>query len=306
MSLKDTLFIGLDAGGSKTAMVACMGDGAMLHEMTGPGVNLQRTSPDEAAAILSEFVRAARERAASSMAVFLCAGIAGAGREEEANMLATRLRSMFSSISRFNVRIVHDGIIALEGAFSGESGAILIAGTGSIVLVRERDGGFARAGGWGYLIGDEGSGHAIGAAGVRAVAAELDGGAVTALRGILAEAFNLSTRDEIIRSIYQDRLPLHTFAPSVVRAAEEGDSVAAHIVVSQTEALAAQLSAAAGLAADVTPRVSFIGGLTASPYYRSTLESAIGALLPDWQVVEPFEPPVRGALRLARSLAVSP
>ncbi|HEX7070713.1 MAG TPA: BadF/BadG/BcrA/BcrD ATPase family protein [Rhodothermales bacterium] len=297
-----TLFVGLDAGGTKTAVVAAVNDGDVSFEETIGGINLQRTSPEEAAAAFAAAVQDARSQFPEVTAICAAAGVAGGGRDDEARDLAERWRALLPADLPNATSVVHDGVIALEGAFRGESGAIVIAGTGSVVLVRSRNHTYARAGGWGYLIGDEGSGHALGAEGFRAVAAALDGGPETRLRSVLEERFAISSRDELIRAVYRARMPLQTLAPSVLELAAGGDAACISAVRRQVGALADQLAWAVGMEPDVDPRVALIGGLTREAYYRMELVSAIQERLPAWQMVEPAGPPVEGALRLARRL----
>ncbi len=133
----------------------------------------------------------------------------------------------------------------LFGAFPDEVGIVLIAGTGSIALGQDRHGKRARAGGWGYLIGDEGSGYDLGRRGIRAAAKAADGrGLQTSLLPMLLAHWGLEQPLQIIDRVYRDRdkAAIAECAQLVFEAAEAYDPVAARLVQSG----AAELAAAAG------------------------------------------------------------
>lgn len=300
-----SVFVGIDAGGTSIRVLAARGTAEPTHEASLPGANPQREGLARTAELLATAVQGAIDAFPSSPsgAVFVCAGIAGAGRPEEAKELATECRSRLDQVADVRVDVVHDGIVALEGAFSGESGVIIIAGTGSIVLARTHDGEYLRGGGWGYLIGDEGSGYALGAAGVRAVAREMDGGPSTRMTAMLAESDAVDSKESLARLIYRAKTPLQTFAPMVLTAAAEGDAVANEILVNQVTALATQLRELVSNQTQISHQVTLVGGLSQNELFRSQLSATIARTLPGWSVVAPLETPVQGALRLARRMA---
>src|SRR5690606_5770705 len=199
--------------------------------------------------------------------------------------------------------ITHDGDIALEAAFEGESGIMLISGTGSVSIARTANGEFLRAGGWGYLIGDEGSGYALGSMGLRAVAHAFDGGPATELVEMLADARQVSTPDDLVKLVYEEKVPLQQFAPLVLQAARNGDSVSNEIVTDQTRKLARQVRWLEARCSSIEKQLSFLGGLVKEPYFRAAIEEALRLEMPGWRVVEPKNRPVVGAWRMARAIS---
>lgn len=296
----DVLNIGIDAGGSKTELLARK---ASREDLTlyGPPANLQRLGIEETGRVLANLVRSAREERPEAQDICLCAGLAGAGNPDDREALARHLRERLESFSIPYLHIVHDAEIALEGAFEGESGVIVIAGTGSVVFGRATDGTLERAGGWGYLIGDEGSGHALGAHGFRAVTADIDGGPSTRLRPMLAEAYGLTTRDEIIHAVYRKDWPLQQMAPLVTKAAAAGDAPAQRILQEQTRLLVRQVCWLCERLPSITPQIALLGGLMNEAPYRKAFEQRLSEYLPQWTVRVPKHRPVVGALRLALS-----
>ena len=120
---------------------------------------------------------------------------------------------------------------------------------------------------------------------------------------MLAERFDLSSRDRIITRLYGGELLPQTVAPWVVEAASDGDTVAGAIVTTQAAALVEQLALVAGQShGEVERRLVFIGGLAGEPAYRPYLEAAVGKRLPEWTIEEAAGPPEEGALNIARRL----
>ncbi|GIV62294.1 MAG: hypothetical protein KatS3mg044_1160 [Rhodothermaceae bacterium] len=209
------LCIGLDAGGTKTALLARTADGTTWSARSG-GANLQRLGPERTAKRLAGLVLKACARFPEARPARLCAGVAGAGRVEDRQRLHEALLPLLAAQNFETVEVVPDVWIAHEGAFDGAGGVLVLAGTGSIVLARDRHGGFHRAGGWGYLLGDEGSGYAIGLAGLRAVAGAFDGGPATTLTARLARHHGITSPEQLIRRVYATRRR-EAFPPAVLR-----------------------------------------------------------------------------------------
>ncbi|HMB90847.1 MAG TPA: BadF/BadG/BcrA/BcrD ATPase family protein [Rhodothermales bacterium] len=292
------LYIGLDAGGSKTTLVASPSPSDAFLHREGPCANLQRQGLETTASVLASLIMQAVQAHPGTTEVSVCAGVAGAGDEAEQHALAAAVENRLAVHPR-PLHIVHDATIALEGAFEGGSGIIVIAGTGSICFARTTNGQMLRAGGWGYLLGDEGSGHALGIAGLRAVAHAFDDGPSTRLSALLADHHGIDTPRALIHQVYREQWPVQQMAPLVVKAAEEDDAVASKLIREQTRLLAQQIAGLANRAEAITPRIALLGGLNKEPFYRQTLVSALLASLPEWIVQEPVAPPVIGALQLA-------
>ena len=293
------LFIGLDAGGTKTHLVAETTDGASL-QLDGSGANPHRAGFPGAAAVLADLITQACDAFPEAVLTGVCAGVAGAGNPDDQDTLAQLTRERLTKPD-LPLQIIHDGRIALEGAFEGDSGVIVVAGTGSVVFGRSVEGRFLRAGGWGYLVGDEGSGHLLGARGLNAVAAAFDGGPGTALRALLADREGIVSEEHLKRRVYRNGWPVAQAAPLVLEAAEAGDGVTLAIVIEQTKALARQVRWLAGRAS-IAPNMALLGGLVGNAFYRQHLVSALQERLPGWQIVAPRHSAAVGALRLARQV----
>lgn len=292
------LCIGLDVGASKTDVLASVPTGDPVR-LTGPGANIQRIGIEAAAQTLADLIQQVLREQPDRQLTSVCAGIAGAGRSHDQEALARHLLRTLDLSPPPHVQVVHDAHIALEAAFHDGSGVIVIVGTGSVVFARTREGTLMRTGGWGYLLGDEGSGFALGQSGLRAVAHAIDGGPSTRLREQVADRYGLDTRDRLIHQVYQHDWPMQNVAPLVIEAAVAGDAVAARIVDDQTDQLARQVEWLIAQCDETEPRIALLGGLMQETHYAEALQRTLRDRLPGWSVEQMHRRPVVGALRLA-------
>jgi N-acetylglucosamine kinase-like BadF-type ATPase len=139
------------------------------------------------------------------------------------------------------VLVVNDALVALEAGIPGQPGVVIISGTGSIAYGRNRDNEAARAGGWGYVLGDEGSGYWIGRAALRAVLRASDErGPRTALTPLLLRHFGVSQAQSLLHEVYHTNLKpsaIGALARCVQQAFGEGDQVAIGILRSAADEL---------------------------------------------------------------------
>jgi len=161
-----------------------------------------------------------------------CLGFSGGGEDKVACC-----RELISSSL---LKVTNDAEIALIGATAGEPGLVMIAGTGSIAFGRNASGRTARAGGWGYIFGDEGGAFDIVRRALRAaLKAEEGWGSPTALRALLLEKTKANNANQLLHSFYQAdaRYQVAPLAPLVTAAAESGDQVAQEILAESARLL---------------------------------------------------------------------
>lgn len=294
------LYVGLDAGGSKTCALATVGSEPPLR-LDGPGAHALRDGAAAAAGVCLQLVAQAQDAFHGAPLAGVCVGMAGAGREQERAETERRLREALGE--GVPLALVHDAEIALEAAFGPESGAVVIAGTGSIIYARTEDGCSLRAGGWGALLGDDGSGTALGRAALRAALAMRDGGPPTMLADRIAEAHGLDSAEAIVRAVQDGSVRLAMFAPLVLEAAAADDWAAHQILARETNALAQQAGWIATRAGETLARqVAFTGGLSGEAVYAEALTAALARYLPDWRIARSEREPAEGALALAQRL----
>ena len=309
-----SLFIGVDGGGSHTRAVVAGEDLVPRGRgSAGPANAATRPLPHVVAAVAEAAADAAH---AALMEPGAAAGIAcGLAGVETAGVSDRVVKALESIYGEKRVLVTTDAKIALAGAVAGPvdgPGIVLIAGTGAIAFGRGRDGTEARAGGWGPVIGDEGSGYAIAREGLAAVVRDLDGrGGRTKIRDILFASEKVSTPDELLHRIYRTdggASDVAAYFPLVISAAKEGDAEALRILAGAGE----ELSLAAvtvirklhleGEAFDV----AMVGGVfSAGELILRPLREKILAVAPRARLQQPAYPPEIGAIRLALARARS-
>lgn len=300
--------VGVDAGGTHTRARIANTRGEILGSGEAGAGNPHVAGTDAARReIILAIQRACAHARIECQAIgAACLGIAGVARaDEQAEWLTwARERIALHSVLR------NDGEIVIAAGCPENWGIALIAGTGSSAWGRTRDGRLARAGGWGWRFGDEGSGYALGCAALRAVAQATDGrGAPTRLREAILAAWNLSEPMDLIARVYRSGLrnaEIAALATTVLRVAEEGDAVARALVVDAGNALADALGAVArALALADTPiPLALTGGLLLqAPALRAEVLRAANARALNFQPVTLVHDPVRGAVRCAVELA---
>lgn len=298
--------LGIDGGGTKTIGLLADGAGTVLANGRGNGSNQNVIGIDNAALNLAELIAGLAKTAARPVSDIGSAvlGLAGAGSERDRQSLAdaihARLRMM--GLPRIPISIQSDGRIALEGAFNGGPGVVAVAGTGSVVMGKSSAGETISIGGWGRVIGDEGSGYSIGLEAIKAVSREIDGrGEARRLRASLSSRFGLETRERIIAAVYREKFDIPSIAPAVIEAAESSDAAALEILSRASAALALQVLAVLDRLGmrDGTGVVMIGGLLDHESIYSRMLETEIRNAVPAVHFHPPMNGPAHGAILLA-------
>jgi glucosamine kinase len=296
------ILIGADVGGTKTA-VAVSVDGEIVGRAEGPGAAVRPGRALASASTIVEVVRRALSAAARLTGDVLLVGAAGAGREPEREELRIALRSE-NLVSQ--VIVTTDIEIALAAAFADGPGIVVSAGTGSVAVGRDRTGKRHRIGGYGWQMGDEGSGYAIGRASLGAVSRAKDGRSPpTALSERLLRATRSSDFDALVRwAAGASPAEVAALAPHVLGVAAAGDPLAQGIADYAARELS-QLAICLIPKMEIDPPVpvAVTGGLLSQD---QPLRRALVAKLREESVFAPTTEPVdavAGALLLARSAA---
>ena len=294
--------LGIDAGGTKTVCLLANSEGAIVSEGRGPGANLH-TAGELA---VEKVLHAAMETAIGDRDITpaaICLGIAGVDREDE----ATAVRAIMRRIGyKSRVLVVNDALIGLVAGARDDPGIAINAGTGSIVYGRNAQFEAARAGGWGHMIGDEGSGYWIGRESLAAVMRAFDGrGPETRLAGDILSHFNVDDESRLPRIVYDRELPRVSVAalgPIAQRAAEQGDAVALRILERAADELVlAARSVATRLEMRGDAFTFYLAGgvFRVVPWLVDELPRRLGEVAPRAQVQTLDEEPAVGAVWLA-------
>jgi len=293
------LFLGVDGGQSGTAAVIGDETGRVLgageagpcnHAAAGEGrAKLERAITGSLAGACAE---AGLDPATVSFEA-ACFGMSG-GPEDKEEILAALIRSR-------RLIVTTDAVIALAGATSTGQGIITISGTGSIAFGRNAIGRCARAGGWGHIFGDEGSGFDIARQATRAlVRAEEGWGPATRLREMLLEATGAHSANEMLHLFYGDAWPrsrVAKLARLVDAAATDSDPVAVDILNNAAQQLALFTGAVRQQLwqEEAAIQVAYIGGVFESATLRSRFQSLV-ELTDGVTCGPPLRGPAEGAL----------
>ena len=298
--------IGIDAGGTKTKCAVADLTGIILLTETGKSVNYLIAGADKTSANLFGLISQCLKKLNINFSEVkqIVIGIAGAGRLKDAQQLERSLiqYSKSKKVKINSVKVLSDALIALEGAFPGKPGCILIAGTGSILFGKDVKGKIHHVGGFGRLIGDEGSGYSIGRKALQAVSGELDGRAVkTLMTKKLFDQMNISDSEELITKIYKENFDIASIAPLVISSAEKNDKPAQRILNEEADELAFHVISMMKKMNLKKLNVAFIGGLIGNKnYYSTLLTKKIKSSLPNVTISKPRFSPVEGAILMAK------
>lgn len=272
-------FLGVDGGQSNTT--------ALIGDETGRVIGAGRGGPCNhvgAAEGRAKFIGAmttclnaacaeAGLDASSIRFASACLGFSGGPADKEA--LVGEMLASDRTI------VTHDALIALSGATAGEPGVVVIAGTGSIAFGRNASGQTARAGGWGYLFGDEGGAFYIVRQALRAALRSEEGwGPPTALRSVLLHATGAPDMNALLHFFYTAEFPRHRvagLANLVDEAAENGDHIAREIIHESAQQLAVLAAAVRRqlFGASEIVRLAYVGGVFRSRNLLARFQSLV-------------------------------
>jgi len=299
-------FIGIDGGGTKTKVTLVDENLNVISEGVGEPSNFLVFNIDEVANSILELVSniCTKENFELSKVNSILIGTAGAGRRDDAIRLenAVHNKAKEKNIAINNFYVESDARIALEGAFAGKPGSILIAGTGSIMFGKDADGNIYRVGGFGRILGDEGSGFHIGRAGLSAIAKSFDGrNATTLLTELVKQKFNISDSTQLINEVYKNNFDIPQVAPLVIKAATKGDEICKEILDSEINELVQHINAMKEKINEKVLSVSLIGGtITTDNFYANMFRAKVEEI-PNVKIVEAKYPPEIGATLMAKS-----
>lgn len=298
-------FLAIDAGGTKTDYVLADETKELARVRSGT-IKRMRTDEDSAARNLDQALVELRALSGISMSAIdrTCIGTAG----ETVRLVTDWLRAAFAARVVGELILLGDVEIALDAAFFGQPGVLVLAGTGSNVAGRDVNGTVSRAGGWGPALADQGSGNRIGQNALRAMFLGIDEGRTTTLLAAVKDFWKLDSLDEIIG--FANQIPSPDFSQLthlVLRCAEDGDEISKVVLQQEGEDLGylvrlvmRRLCAASHDA--WVPQLAFTGSIMEKiDRLRGSLIASVQSEFPTVQVVDGVVDPIAGALWRARA-----
>ncbi len=294
--------LGIDVGGTKTVCLLADEQARVVAEGREAGANLQGAGE----LALEKVLHSVMEQTLDGRGIIpsaICLGIAGVDRASDEAVV----RSIMSRIGyKARILVVNDALIALQAGVGDGPGIVIVSGTGSIAYGRNAQGEAARAGGWGYVLGDEGSGYWIGRLALRAVVRHADGrGRVTSLTPRLLAHFGVERASELIHQVYHEELSprsIAAVAKYVQQARDEGDMVSTGILNRAADELMTAATAVMTHLDLTNEPFTFVlaGGMfQAVPWLTDQMQLLLPALARKATVIRLDVPPALGAVQLA-------
>jgi N-acetylglucosamine kinase-like BadF-type ATPase len=225
--VSERYFFGLDGGGTQSRLAVCDSTGTILKEVYGGTTNLYTGKSEQVALNLKALFTQVEQYFPFAGG---CIGSAGLGREREKVLFRDMLSTLLPTVP---VYLCSDGEILLVGGLAGLEGYALISGTGSLALSRSSDGSLKRAGGYGYLLGDEGSAYWIAHQALMRSLRSLENRDLnTTMLPSLLEGCSLSKAEDLIAYVHHQatKADIAKLAPLVTVFAKEGDLLANDIL----------------------------------------------------------------------------
>ncbi|MHA7581180.1 N-acetylglucosamine kinase [Paenibacillus vandeheii] len=243
------VYVGVDGGGTNTDAAIISEFGEIIARLSGGPTNPHSVPPEQA---LSELQRVLEQlfnlvSDLSTNCEGICLGMSGVDTIQERQLIADAVNNYMKNSNRHKsdacpVWVVSEGEIALMASLGHTHGVLCISGTGSIVYGFTLEGERYRAGGWGHLLGDEGSGYRIGQRALQVVMQSYDGVLPsTGLTPLLIKKLNLRDISELKARVYQSdwgKTETASIARLAIEAAESGDEAARALIIDEAGQLA--------------------------------------------------------------------
>ena len=307
--------LGIDGGGTKTVCVLIDSAGEVCGRGEAGPSNYQTVGLDAAGqSIAIAIKRAVHPEIGFSQIEAIGLGLAGVGRPEDQVVVHSMVQQLpyrkdnpiELELPPERVFVSHDCASALAGGTHDNVGVVTVAGTGSIAYGRNRAGVIKRVGGWGYLLGDEGSGYEIAIQGLRAVMRAYDGRQQeTRLTADLMQHLKLTKVEDLIGIVYRgdwSAKDIAALAPLVNSAAIAGDPVAEQIIDRAVEELVLVTAVVCDSLFDRESSFEIVtmGGVWAgTAQIRDRFEQEIVRTYPTAKIIWPIHEPAYGAGMLA-------
>ena len=294
--------IGIDGGGTKTAGILATETGEIVAKVQAGPSNYHVVGIEQTQSVLTEIISKLSTKVDNIQleSLSFSIGMAGLGREEDKKVIGQICDEIGINKDRI---LTHDAHIALVGGTGKQAGVIVLSGTGSIVYGINESGKEERAGGWGYLLGDEGSGYDIALKGLQAIARASDKrGKPTLLTDLILKKLELNAPNELIRWTHgASRDEIAQLAGLVFEAAEMNDEKAGQIIDNAfTELACAVETVTVQLEFTQQFDIVFSGGILLNqPLLADKLQRWIEKIIIGSAVVRPKHEPAYGAVLLA-------
>ncbi|NLG23889.1 MAG: hypothetical protein GX558_00925 [Clostridiales bacterium] len=239
--MENALILGVDGGGTHSRLAAVRPDGTVVAAAPGAGVNFNIVGMDTARKRLYDAVRSLLAQCGANDYGTLCVGMSALDNEPDEELLRTFAGGLFDWR---RLEMNSDAYMALMSATLGEPGAMVVSGTGAMVIALDATGRVHRRAGWGYLLDDPGSAYGIAVQGIRAALACWKGiGEETALKYRVRDFFCVDDPRALLSKLYSPAMEpsqIAQFARGILESAAAGDAVSRRLIQDNIDYLAGQ------------------------------------------------------------------
>lgn len=297
---------GIDGGATKTICIIADSRGKVVGRGVSGSSNYHNVGISNAKKALLQSIKRAASNAGLRRLRFkvACFGMAGLDSPYDRKIIPKFIRDGIKFCEK--ITVVHDSVIALYGATGGAPGLIVEAGTGSFGAGLNKRGEIKRVGGWGNIVGDEGSAYEIGRQALKALLRSYDGREIkTLLTAKIMKFLKLRAEEDLGQRVYAERMSvadIAAVAPLVVEAADEGDEVAKRILAEAGRELAIHaiaIAKALGMENEEVEAYTTGGVFKAGSHVFKPFEEEIKKVMPRTRLASPRFEPAMGAVLLA-------
>lgn len=288
------LWLGIDGGGTRSEWLICDDNETIIEQREGPALQASvQTIPEILDKLKSGFLKYDLSKLSG-----ICVGLAGLGHPEIIQQLEQALAFYVSGL---DLIVNSDAHITHRGTFDDEDGILVITGTGSIIIMRENDKWYRKAG-WGPKIGDPASGSAIGLAFIQKI---LHDKLFDKYHHILKKYYNADGKfkeADLIRSIYSNEFSTSQICPDVIELAKAGDQITINILEFEIKLLVNLMSELFVINPHSNNRkLALHGGLINDDYFLKQLKFHILERFSDIEFVETPNPSALSACRVIKN-----
>lgn len=230
--------IGIDSGGTHITATAYKNNLELITTTAGPG-NIF-LNPSQTIENLTKVINNISKKLSSEKCERILIGIAGLESTDNPQPYLDKIKDYFNSLTK-NIIFISDAKLALVNGLEGKDGFLAIAGTGSIVYGKQQN-KFLRAGGWGYLLDDIGSGYRISQEAVTTALEKMDRGENSSLTSAILEYFKADNLKNVVSKYYKlNRTEIAAFSLKIAQAANQKNSEAIEVLQHQASLLADEI-----------------------------------------------------------------
>jgi len=308
--MQEVTVLAVDGGGTGCRAALCNRDGHILDYAQGGSCNYHSIGVEKATEALTVLLTSLTKNQALRVSCVVL-GLAGLDTKNDQTVLTLIVHTALTAahILADKVYLCNDAMLTLKGSVGQNNGVLLTAGTGSIACGITNKGLEVRVGGWGYRVGDEGSGYSIGKAAITHILKVYDGREkASRISTAILNEMSFANEDQLVNWMYGPQFSVAEIAaltPIIVRLAEEGDDQGIKIIQFACQELSEMALTVINKLDLVSTKFSFVltGGVLKNPLIHRQLIEVLSITCKELQVIVPSYPPLCANLRYGLMMA---